>query len=410
LPGFGGIGIRFGQFAPYGTPVGIFGGGGGGGVYSGSGYIAGNAARGGPGGGGNGALMSIGQYATNATNNTGGGGGGGSWNDAGNNNSPNLNAGLGGDGIVLIKNSNPIFYSEEQAAVSNSGADWKDLKVWRNDNTSRVNTVSFDSFIQSGTYYYTWRVFNKTKNTVCTKVSGQFQRQLSNFGNFSFTGSVHAYSTQSMTGFAVDPGDELALQLNGSNAAGTVLNNNSQVLYVRNLYVFSGGTEATAYDTTGALGGDVIQTSSSTIHVFKNSGTLYVNEALPSSRYLVVAGGGGGGADMGGGGGAGGVLAGTTADLQANTDYTVSVGAGGAGAGGSSGTVNTGGGGGGGGQALPAFASQPGGSGGSGIVIVRAPGSANLGASPGTNTVTTLPAPAGGCKVATFTVSGTLTT
>jgi hypothetical protein len=30
-------------------------------------------------------------------------------------------------------------------------------------------------------------------------------------------------------------------------------------------------------------------------------------------------------------------------------------------------------------------------------------------ASPGTNTVTTLPAPAGGCKVATFTVSGTNT-
>jgi hypothetical protein len=43
-------------------------------------------------------------------------------------------------------------------------------------------------------------------------------------------------------------------------------------------------------------------------------------------------------------------------------------------------------------------------------LIIRAPGSANLGASPGTNTVTTLPAPAGGCKVATFTVSGTLTT
>jgi hypothetical protein len=50
------------------------------------------------------------------------------------------------------------------------------------------------------------------------------------------------------------------------------------------------------------------------------------------------------------------------------------------------------------------------GSGGSGIVIVRAPGSAGtLAASPGTNTVTTLPAPAGGCKVATFTVSGDLT-
>jgi hypothetical protein len=49
------------------------------------------------------------------------------------------------------------------------------------------------------------------------------------------------------------------------------------------------------------------------------------------------------------------------------------------------------------------------GAGGSGIVIVRAPGSAGIAASPGTNTVTTLPAPAGGCKVATFTVSGDLT-
>ena len=48
------------------------------------------------------------------------------------------------------------------------------------------------------------------------------------------------------------------------------------------------------------------------------------------------------------------------------------------------------------------------GSGGSGIVILRAPGSAQISATPGTNTISTLPAPAGGCKVATFTVSGTL--
>jgi hypothetical protein len=70
------------------------------------------------------------------------------------------------------------------------------------------------------------------------------------------------------------------------------------------------------------------------------------------------------------------------------------------------GTVNTGGGGGGQGGAP----SNVGGAGGSGIVIVRAPGNATFNVSPGTNTVTTLPAPAGGCKVATFTVSGTLTT
>jgi hypothetical protein len=53
--------------------------------------------------------------------------------------------------------------------------------------------------------------------------------------------------------------------------------------------------------------------------------------------------------------------------------------------------------------------SNTGGAGGSGIVIVRGPSTAGFSAAPGTNTVTTLPAPAGGCKVATFTVSGTLT-
>ena len=82
-------------------------------------------------------------------------------------------------------------------------------------------------------------------------------------------------------------------------------------------------------------------------------------------------------------------------------------GPGGGGAGGpvgTSGTVNTGGGGGG----SCGTGCSAGGSGGSGIVILRAPGSAQISATPGTNTVTTLPAPAGGCKVATFTVSGTL--
>jgi hypothetical protein len=76
---------------------------------------------------------------------------------------------------------------------------------------------------------------------------------------------------------------------------------------------------------------------------------------------------------------------------------------------GNPGTANTGGGGGGGwlDSAQPTLTS---GSGGSGIVIIRGPAGAVLSATPGTNTVTTLPAPAGGCKVATFTVSGTLTT
>ena len=53
-----------------------------------------------------------------------------------------------------------------------------------------------------------------------------------------------------------------------------------------------------------------------------------------------------------------------------------------------------------------------GGAGGTGVIILRIPAAnapPSLAAAPGTNTITTLPAPAGGCKIATFTVSGTLT-
>ena len=66
-------------------------------------------------------------------------------------------------------------------------------------------------------------------------------------------------------------------------------------------------------------------------------------------------------------------------------------------------------GGGGGGSGFFGGNNRQGGAGGSGIVIVRAPSTKTLTASPPTNTVSTLPAPAGGCKVATFTVSGDLT-
>jgi hypothetical protein len=106
--------------------------------------------------------------------------------------------------------------------------------------------------------------------------------------------------------------------------------------------------------------------------------------------------------------------AGEYARIRVVADGTAgSGGSGGGGAGsnsgnGTAGTVNTGSGGGGGGPG-GSVPSSNGGAGGSGIVIIRAPSARTLGASPGTNTVATLPAPAGGCKVATFTVSGDLT-
>jgi hypothetical protein len=92
----------------------------------------------------------------------------------------------------------------------------------------------------------------------------------------------------------------------------------------------------------------------------------------------VTRAGGGGGAVGGSGGSGGGAPAGAP---------------------GTPGTAGTGGGGGGG-------RSQPGSGGGSGIVVLRAPSSSTFSVAPGTNTVTTAPT---GQKIATFTVSGTLT-
>jgi hypothetical protein len=114
---------------------------------------------------------------------------------------------------------------------------------------------------------------------------------------------------------------------------------------------------------------------------------------LISDSSVIYAGGGGGGGTQYGGNQCGG----TGGPGGGGPGGAISVG-------GTAGTTNTGGGGGASGGS-GGFS----GSGGSGIVIIRAPGSASLSASPGTNTVTTLPAPAGGCKVATFTVSGDLT-
>ena len=54
-------------------------------------------------------------------------------------------------------------------------------------------------------------------------------------------------------------------------------------------------------------------------------------------------------------------------------------------------------------------ATNNGGAGGPGVVIARFPGPSSFSVAPGTNTIATLPAPEGGCKVATFTATGTLT-
>jgi len=345
MPGVGGDGIRLTSFIPYGDPPGHFGGGGAGGLYSCGRRTALPRPNGGAGGGGDGANMcentgsfGVPFWASSGIKNTGGGGGGGSRNNTGGPSTGitlgdcyyGTGGGNGGDGLVLIKNSNSIYESIPESVASNSLDGWKDIKTWRNISlpSGKVVVLTFKSYIQSGTYYYTWRLFNKTKGQPAIKVSGEHHQKATD-KNFVFLGGVHTYTEQPVIGFAVDPGDELTLQMRGCDGTGNTYFNSSQILYVRDLVVFAGGSNQTLIQDQKCYGGQTYQNSYRTIHTFTESGTLVCNENV-TARYMIIAGGGGGGSDMGGGGGAGGYLTGTV-NLVANTVYSIVVGAGGIG-------------------------------------------------------------------------------
>jgi hypothetical protein len=110
---------------------------------------------------------------------------------------------------------------------------------------------------------------------------------------------------------------------------------------------FTAGSTFTIYGIANAdnfakaTGGMLYEDSTYWYHVFASNGTFTPKQAL-TCDYLVVAGGAGGGWDGGGGGGAGGLRSTVTAtggggsletvlSLLANTNYTVTIGAGGAG-------------------------------------------------------------------------------
>ena len=119
------------------------------------------------------------------------------------------------------------------------------------------------------------------------------------------------------------------------------------------------------------------------------------------------AGGGGGAGNAGGAGAAGGTGGGGTGAFGGPLCSP------GSGIPATAGTVNTGGGGGGGIiYSFPGGSTcRPGQAGGSGTVIIRAPGAAGprISVSPGSNTKTTSPGPDGAATVLTFTVTGSLT-
>jgi len=132
---------------------------------------------------------------------------------------------------------------------------------------------------------------------------------------------------------------DLSASLYSSSSAITSL------VFTTNLGLFAEGSTASLYgisnvtSTAKATGGIVSSDATYWYHMFPYSGTFTPTQAL-TADYLVIAGGAGGGSFIGGGGGAGGLRStvGATGgggslesalSLTANTNYTVTIGAGG---------------------------------------------------------------------------------
>ena len=124
-------------------------------------------------------------------------------------------------------------------AVNSTTWDW-------DVNQSHYISCTFEGYIQSGTYWWTWRLYNSTRSEVLTPFLGANRLDnTSGYGTIAYIGAVHSYSRQPYVAFkksaSTQTGDTIQLQLHASNGGGSVLYTNpSQTLYARYITFHAG--------------------------------------------------------------------------------------------------------------------------------------------------------------------------
>jgi len=187
-----------------------------------------------------------------------------------------------------------FFASLEESSIGHSDADYKVLKTFTATEKGLM-AVHFTAYIQSGTYYFAYRI---RKNSTTTLVTGDYRDPKPG------TGNVHVYRDFYDENLSVDIGDIITVEMISSTGSGVPVTGNGQILYCKNLKAYYHGGQFTPQE----------------------SGYVEV---------LVVAGGGSGGtgynggAGPRGGGGAGGLIYQNKFPVVANVSYTASVGVGG---------------------------------------------------------------------------------
>ena len=107
-------------------------------------------------------------------------------------------------------------------------------------------SLTFFGYISSGAWWYTWRLFDVTDNSVVQPITGPSSYDwygASGTGGFSFTGSVHSNTNQAARVFDITGrgGNGITLEMSASNGAGSSLQTNaSQTLYADQIFLYAG--------------------------------------------------------------------------------------------------------------------------------------------------------------------------
>ena len=107
-------------------------------------------------------------------------------------------------------------------------------------------SMTFFGYISAGSWWYTWRLFDVTDNSIVQPITGPSSYSWygsSGTGGFSFTGAVHGNTNQAARVFDVTGrgGNGITLEMSASNGSGTSLQTNaSQTLYADQIFLYAG--------------------------------------------------------------------------------------------------------------------------------------------------------------------------
>jgi hypothetical protein len=136
-------------------------------------------------------------------------------------------------------NVNVIMEDAHESAAS-IGSSWTTLTYWIASQSGELRTT-LGLYISSGSYYFNYRFFNVTKNTV-VKMSDN-STDASHFYNANQTsneGNVHYWQYYQLDLGVIDAGDEIKIQMQAATGAGVPAAGNGQIGYIKHWRFLSG--------------------------------------------------------------------------------------------------------------------------------------------------------------------------